>query len=143
MTKRALIFFIDLHMDRNHTPIEEALTFDDVLLVPDYSEVLPADVSLKTRITKDLHINIPVVSAAMDTVTEYRLAIALARAGGIGLVHKNMTISQQAEHVRKVKRSESGMIIDPVVLREDAKIADALHLMNTYKIGGILSLIHI
>ncbi len=124
-------------MDRNHTPIEEALTFDDVLLVPDYSEVLPADVSLKTRITKDLHINIPVVSAAMDTVTEYRLAIALARAGGIGLVHKNMTISQQAEHVRKVKRSESGMIIDPVVLREDAKIADALHLMNTYKIGGI------
>ncbi len=124
-------------MDRNHTPIEEALTFDDVLLVPDYSEVLPADVSLKTRITKDLHINIPVVSAAMDTVTEYRLAIALARAGGIGLVHKNMTISQQAEHVRKVKRSESGMIIDPVVLREDAKIADALQLMNTYKIGGI------
>ena len=124
-------------MDRNHTPLEEALTFDDVLLVPDYSEVLPVDVNLKTKITKDLHINIPVVSAAMDTVTEYRLAIALARAGGIGLVHKNMTIGQQAEHVRKVKRSESGMIIDPVVLKEDAKVADALSLMNTYKIGGI------
>ena len=124
-------------MDRNHTPLEEALTFDDVLLIPDYSEVLPVDVNLKTKITKDLHINIPVVSAAMDTVTEYRLAIALARAGGIGLVHKNMTIGQQAEHVRKVKRSESGMIIDPVVLKEDAKVADALSLMNTYKIGGI------
>ncbi len=124
-------------MERNHTPLDEALTFDDVLLVPDYSEVLPVDVNLKTKITKDLHINIPVVSAAMDTVTEYRLAIALARAGGIGLVHKNMTIAQQAEHVRKVKRSESGMIIDPVVLRENAKVADALKLMNTYKIGGI------
>jgi len=119
------------------TQFREALTFDDVLLVPAYSEVLPNEVSLKTRITKDLSINIPIVSAAMDTVTEYRLAIAMARAGGIGLVHKNMDIDKQAEHVRKVKRSESGMIIDPVTLALDAKVGDALKLMNTYKIGGI------
>ena len=125
-------------MDSNHRPpIREALTFDDVLLVPAYSNVLPNEVDLRTRITKDLYINIPIVSAAMDTVTEYRLAIALARAGGIGLVHKNMTIAQQAEHVRKVKRSESGMIIDPVTLRSDALVSDALELMQSYKIGGI------
>ena len=125
-------------MDSKHRPpFQEALTFDDVLLVPAYSEVLPNEVSLKTRITKDLHINIPIVSAAMDTVTEYKLAIALARAGGIGLIHKNMTIAQQAEHVRKVKRSESGMIIDPVTLAQDANVGDAQKLMNTYKIGGI------
>ncbi len=119
------------------TQFREALTFDDVLLVPAYSDVLPNEVNLQTRITKDLKINIPVVSAAMDTVTEYRLAIAMARAGGIGLVHKNMSIDQQAEHVRKVKRSESGMIIDPVTLSIDAKVSDAQKLMNTYKIGGI------
>ncbi len=117
--------------------ITEALTFDDVLMVPAYSEVLPRDVSVKTKITKGLEINIPIVSAAMDTVTEYRLAIALARSGGIGLIHKNMSIADQAEHVRKVKRSESGMIIDPVTLSENAIVADALKLMNTYKIGGI------
>jgi len=117
--------------------ISEALTFDDVLLVPAFSEVLPKDVSVKTRITKGLEINIPIVSAAMDTVTEYRLAIALARSGGIGLVHKNMSIADQAEHVRKVKRSESGMIIDPVTLEENAIVSDALSLMRTYKIGGI------
>ena len=125
-------------METNFSPIfQEALTFDDVLLVPAYSEVLPNEVNLQTHITKELKINIPIVSAAMDTVTEYRLAIALARAGGIGLVHKNMTIAQQAEHVRKVKRSESGMIIDPVTLDLDAKVSDALQLMNSYKIGGI------
>ncbi len=125
-------------MERNHrSPFQEALTFDDVLLVPAYSEVLPHEVSLTTRITKELTINIPIVSAAMDTVTEYKLAIALARAGGIGLVHKNMSIAQQAEHVRKVKRSESGMIVDPVTLKSDALVNDALSLMNTYKIGGI------
>jgi len=118
-------------------PILEALTFDDVLLVPAYSNVLPRDVSVKTKITKGLSINIPIVSAAMDTVTEYRLAIALARSGGIGLIHKNMSIAAQADQVRKVKRSESGMIIDPVTLSEDAKVSDALALMKSYKIGGI------
>ncbi len=117
--------------------ISEALTFDDVLLVPAYSEVLPKDVSIKTKITRNLSINIPIVSAAMDTVTEYRLAIALARSGGIGLIHKNMTIAEQADQVRKVKRSESGMIIDPVTLPQDAKVKDALQLMRSYKIGGI------
>lgn len=124
-------------MESNLTPFEEALTFDDVLLVPAYSEVLPHEVSLKTRITRDLSINMPIVSAAMDTVTEYKLAIAMARAGGLGMIHKNMTIAEQAEQVRKVKRSESGMIIDPVTLKEDAKVSDALHLMKVHKIGGI------
>lgn len=117
--------------------IKEALTFDDVLLVPAHSEVLPKEVSVKTRVTKNLEINIPIVSAAMDTVTEYRLAIALARAGGIGLIHKNMSIKEQAEQVRKVKRSESGMIIDPVTLKANATVQDALNLMKSYKIGGI------
>ena len=117
--------------------INEAFTFDDVLLVPAHSEVLPKEVSVKTRVTKNLEINIPIVSAAMDTVTEYRLAIALARAGGIGLIHKNMSIKEQAEQVRKVKRSESGMIIDPVTLKANATVQDALNLMKSYKIGGI------
>jgi len=117
--------------------IQEALTFDDVLLVPAYSEVLPKEVNLQANITRNLKINIPMVSAAMDTVTEYRLAIALARSGGIGLVHKNMTIAEQAEQVRKVKRSESGMIIDPVTLTKNHLVSDALALMKNYKIGGI------
>ncbi|NNF21465.1 MAG: IMP dehydrogenase, partial [Saprospiraceae bacterium] len=121
----------------NSNLLQEALTFDDVLMVPAYSEVLPRDVVVKTKVTRDLSINIPIVSAAMDTVTEYRLAIALARSGGIGLIHKNMSIADQAEQVRKVKRSESGMIIDPVTLRSDATVGDALHLMKNYKIGGI------
>lgn len=127
-------------MDLKNTPnkvIREAFTFDDVLLVPSHSKVLPKEVSVKTRITRNLSINIPIVSAAMDTVTEYRLAIALARAGGIGLIHKNMTIADQAEQVRKVKRSESGMIIDPVTLDMNANVGDALQLMKSYKIGGI------
>lgn len=117
--------------------LEEALTFDDVLLVPAYSEILPANVSLKTRLTRELDINVPVVSAAMDTVSEYNLAIALAREGGISIIHKNMSIEDQAEHVRKVKRSESGMIIDPVTLRPEETIGEALEMMHTYKIGGI------
>jgi len=124
-------------MESKHNPFVEALTFDDVLLVPAYSEVLPHEVNLQTRITRDLKINLPIVSAAMDTVTEYRLAIAMARAGGIGMIHKNMSIAAQAEQVRKVKRSESGMIIDPVTLEETAKVSDALSLMKTHKIGGI------
>lgn len=115
----------------------EALTFDDVLVVPAYSEVLPRDVDTSTQLTRNLRINIPIVSAAMDTVTESRLAIALAQEGGIGILHKNMSIERQAAEVRKVKRSESGMILDPITLLEDAVMADALAIMKENKIGGI------
>lgn len=115
----------------------EGLTFDDVLLVPAYSEVLPRDVDIKTRLTKDITLNVPMLSAAMDTVTEASLAIALAREGGIGILHKNMNIEKQADQVRKVKRSESGLIIDPITLAVDATIGDALKLMRENKIGGI------
>ena len=115
----------------------EGLTFDDVLLMPAYSEVLPRDVSIKTQLTKSITLNIPMLSAAMDTVTEASLAIALAREGGLGILHKNMSIEQQASQVRKVKRSESGLILDPVTLLVDAAIGDALRLMKENKIGGI------
>lgn len=115
----------------------EGFTFDDVLLLPAYSEVLPREVSLATKFTRNLTLNAPIVSAAMDTVTEQSLAIAIARQGGIGVIHKNMSIAAQAEQVRSVKRSESGMIIDPVTLKVDAQVGDALRLMNKYKIGGI------
>jgi len=115
----------------------EGLTFDDVLLVPAYSQVLPREVDIRTRITKDIFLNIPMLSSAMDTVTEATLAIALAREGGLGILHKNMSIEKQAEQVRKVKRSESGLIIDPITLHDDATIADALQLMRENKIGGI------
>jgi IMP dehydrogenase len=115
----------------------EGLTYDDVLLVPDYSEVLPREVDIRTKFTRNITINTPIVSAAMDTVTEYELAIAIAREGGIGVIHKNMTIEQQAAQVRRVKRSESGMVLDPVTLQEDALIHDALRLMRDNKIGGI------
>lgn len=115
----------------------EGLTFDDVLLMPAYSEVLPRETDLSTRLTKTLRLNIPMLSAAMDTVTEANLAIALAREGGIGILHKNMSIERQAEQVRKVKRSESGLIIDPITLLADATIGDALKLMKENRIGGI------
>jgi IMP dehydrogenase len=115
----------------------EGLTFDDVLLVPALSEVLPREVETTTQLTKTIDLHIPVISAAMDTVTEWQLAIALAREGGIGILHKNMSIDQQVEQVRKVKRSESGLIIDPVTLHDNATIADALKLMAENKIGGI------
>jgi IMP dehydrogenase len=115
----------------------EGLTFDDVLLMPAYSQVLPRDVDITTRLTKDITINVPMLSAAMDTVTEASLAIALAREGGLGILHKNMSISQQAEQVRRVKRSESGLIIDPVTLLENATLGDAMRLMRENKIGGI------
>ena len=115
----------------------EGLTFDDVLLVPAYSEVLPREVNIVTHLTKNITLNLPLLSAAMDTVTEAPLAIALAREGGIGILHKNMSIDQQAEQVRRVKRSESGLIIDPITLQVDATIADALKLMKDNKIGGI------
>ena len=115
----------------------EGLTYDDVLLVPAYSEILPRDVSLKSRFSRNIELNTPIVSAAMDTVTESALAIAIAQQGGIGVIHKNMTIESQAGEVRKVKRSESGMILDPVILNRDATIGDALMLMAEHKIGGI------
>ena len=115
----------------------EGLTFDDVLLIPAYSEVLPREVNLHTRFSRHIALNIPIVSAAMDTVTEAPMAIALAREGGIGVIHKNMSIAAQAEEVRKVKRSENGMIIDPVTISQDQTVGDALHLMKEYHIGGI------
>ena len=120
----------------NSRPIE-ALTFDDVLLVPAYSEILPRNVDISTKLTSDIKLNVPIVSAAMDTVTEYGLAIAIAREGGIGIIHKNMSIEAQADQVRSVKRSESGMIVDPVTLHSEAPIQDALNLMRSHKIGGI------
>lgn len=115
----------------------EGLTFDDVLLVPAYSEILPREVEIKSRLTKKITLNVPMLSAAMDTVTEASLAIALAREGGIGILHKNMSIEKQADQVRKVKRSESAMIIDPITLTKEATIGDALRLMRDNKIGGI------
>lgn len=113
------------------------LTFDDVLLLPAYSEVLPREVDTTSWFSKNIRINIPIVSAAMDTVTEYKLAIAIAREGGLGIIHKNMSIAEQAEQVRRVKRSESGMIIDPVTLPVTATIGEAQAIMKQYKIGGI------
>ena len=115
----------------------EGLTYDDVLLVPNYSEVLPRDVQLHAPFSRNIQLKTPIVSAAMDTVTESKMAIAMARAGGIGVVHKNMTIAAQANEVRKVKRSESGMIQDPVTLSKDATAGDALAIMREHKIGGI------
>jgi len=115
----------------------EGLTFDDVLVIPAYSEVLPHQVNVSSRFTSAIHINVPMCSAAMDTVTEAELAIAMAQEGGIGVLHKNMTIEAQALMVRKVKRAESGMIIDPVTLNSDAIVADALQMMKEYSIGGI------
>ena len=115
----------------------QGLTFDDVLLMPAYSEVLPSEVNIQAQLTKHIKLHVPVLSAAMDTVTEAQLAIALAREGGIGVLHKNMSIERQAEQVRKVKRSESGMIVDPITLEVTATIGDALNLMRDNKIGGI------
>jgi IMP dehydrogenase len=117
--------------------IGEGLTYDDVLMVPSYSEVLPRNVDVSTQFTKNIRLKVPIVSAAMDTVTESKLAIAIAQDGGIGVLHKNMTIEQQAEKVRIVKRSESGMIQDPVTLPVEAVVSDALNLMAEFKIGGI------
>jgi len=117
--------------------VKEALTFDDVLLVPNYSEVLPSQVDVRTRLTKRITLNIPIMSAAMDTVTESELAIAIAREGGIGIIHKNMTIEEQAEEVDRVKRSESGMIVKPVTVSPEQTIAEAERLMRKYKISGL------
>lgn len=123
--------------DAREQNIREGLTYDDVLLVPSYSEILPKDTDTSSYFTREIKIKIPVVSAAMDTVTEWQLAIAIAQEGGIGVIHKNMSIAEQAEQIRKVKRSESGMILDPVTLNESATVQDALSLMKENKIGGI------
>ncbi len=118
-------------------PIKEGLTFDDVLLLPQKSDVLPAETVLTTNFTKNIKINIPISSAAMDTVTEARMAIAIAQLGGIGVIHKNLSIEEQGEEVDKVKRSESGMIVDPITITPESKIYDALNIMGKYKISGI------
>src|SRR5580692_8913029 len=119
------------------TPIPEALTFDDVLLVPAYSDVVPTQVSTQTQLTRNISLAAPLISAAMDTVTESRMAIAMAQQGGIGIVHRNLTIAQQAGEIDKVKRSESGMIVDPVTIEPDQPIAAALEVMRRYKISGV------
>src|SRR5262249_45498205 len=117
--------------------IAEALTFDDVLLEPARSEVIPAEVDTRTCLTRKIRLNVPVVSAAMDTVTESHLAIALAQQGGIGIIHRNMPVERQAEEVDRVKRSESGMIVDPVTIPPEKPIAEALDLMRHYRISGV------
>jgi len=116
---------------------EEALTFDDVLLIPAYSEVLPRSVDVSTKFSRNISLNMPIISAAMDTVTESAMAIAIAREGGIGVIHKNMSIERQAQEIRKVKRAENGMIIDPITINKDKSVGDALQIMNRYRIGGI------
>lgn len=124
-------------LDFSQKVVGEGLTYDDVLLLPAYSEVLPREVDISTRLTRNIRINVPIVSAAMDTVTESAMAIAIAQNGGIGMLHKNMTIAQQAAEVRKVKRSESGLIVDPITLHQNATIGEALALMVENRIGGI------
>ena len=121
----------------SRSEIREGLTFDDVLLVPAASEVLPSDVDLRTQLTTEIHLNTPLVSAAMDTVTEHETAICMARNGGIGIVHKNLPIADQAAEVDKVKRSESGMIVDPITMRPEQKIREALEVMSRFRISGV------
>src|SRR6266852_8173017 len=116
---------------------QEALTFDDVLLKPGLSEVMPSEADIRTRLTRSVALNIPVISAAMDTVTEAGLAIAMAQAGGIGVIHKNLSIEEQAEQVRRVKKFESGMVVNPVTIHPDATLADAQALMRSHNISGI------
>ena len=118
-------------------PPEEAYSFDDVLLIPNYSDVLPKDVNVSTRLTKNITLNIPIVSAAMDTVTEADTAISIAREGGLGFIHRNLSIESQAIEVDKVKKSESGMIVDPVTIKPDQKVGEVLELMKTYRISGV------
>jgi len=126
----------ELQMSTNKV-ISEGLTYDDVLLVPAYSEVLPNTVSIKSKFSRNIPLNTPIISAAMDTVTEGRMAIAIAREGGIGVIHKNMSIKEQAKQIKKVKRSEAGMILEPVTITADKTVLDANLLMNEHKIGGI------
>src|SRR5205823_1128785 len=134
---------IDIYLPGSETniminfPVPEALTFDDVLLLPARSDVIPATADTRTRLSRNITLNIPLISAAMDTVTESRLAIAMAQQGGLGIIHRNLSIEQQASEVDKVKRSESGMIVDPVTMSPDAKISDALEVMRKFKISGV------
>ena len=123
---------LQLFGEKNHY-----LTFDDVLLKPAYSDILPSDTDLTTKITKNIKLNVPIISAAMDTVTESRLSIAMAEAGGMGCIHKNFSIKEQADEVRKVKKFESGVVIDPVTINPDQTLAEALSLMKQYSISGI------
>ncbi|HNE51485.1 MAG TPA: IMP dehydrogenase, partial [Chitinophagales bacterium] len=125
------------HFSSQHKFAGEGLTFDDVLLLPAYSQVLPRETDIRTQVTRNISINIPILSAAMDTVTEANLAIALAREGGVGVLHKNMPIEAQAAEVRKVKRSESGLITDPITLKPSSKVSEAFALMAENRIGGI------
>jgi IMP dehydrogenase len=120
-----------------HFPVPEALTFDDVLLLPARSDVIPTQTNTQTQLTRNIRLNIPIISAAMDTVTESHMAIAVAQQGGIGIIHRNLTIEQQGNEVDKVKRSESGMIVDPVTMSPDAKVSEALDVMRQYKISGV------
>src|SRR5262244_2147878 len=120
-----------------HFPASQALTFDDVLLLPAHSDVVPAQANTQTQITRNIRLNIPIISAAMDTVTESHMAIALAQQGGMGIIHRNLSIEQQANEVDKVKRSESGMIVDPVTMSPDQKVSEALDMMRKYKISGV------
>ena len=120
-----------------HFPVPEALTFDDVLLLPAKSDVVPALVDTTTRLTRNIELRVPLISAAMDTVTESRMAIAMAQQGGLGIIHRNLSIEQQASEVDKVKRSESGMIVDPITMSPEQKISDALEVMRHYRISGV------
>src|SRR5664280_1767573 len=120
-----------------HFPVPEALTFDDVLLLPAKSDIVPALVETTTRLTRNIELRIPLISAAMDTVTESRMAIAMAQQGGLGIIHRNLSIEQQTSEVDKVKRSESGMIVDPITMSPDEKISDALEVMRRYRISGV------
>ncbi len=124
-------------MGAENQEIKEYLTFDDVLLVPGFSEVLPKDVDISTKWTREIRLNIPLVSAAMDTVTESRTAISMAQEGGIGLIHRNLTIEEQVLEVDKVKKSESGMILNPITMHPDQKIYEALEVMKKYRISGV------
>ena len=117
--------------------VKRALTFEDVLLVPQYSEILPKQVDIRSKFSKNIELNIPIVSAAMDTVTEHRTAIMMARLGGIGVIHKNMDLESQVKEVKKVKKSESGVIMDPISITAEASIKDALELMSDYRISGV------
>ncbi|MBU4131673.1 MAG: IMP dehydrogenase, partial [Proteobacteria bacterium] len=116
---------------------EEGLSFDDVLLVPEYSAILPDEVTTRTRLTRELELNVPIVSAAMDTVTEAHTAISMARSGGLGFIHRNLSIEDQVIEVDRVKKSESGMIVDPVTVRPDASISEVLKIMAKYRISGV------
>src|SRR5260221_5653790 len=134
---RRLSTMVNQSKNMIHFPVPEALTFDDVLLLPARSDVVPALANTQTQLTRNIRLNIPIVSVAMDTVTESQMAIALAQQGGIGIIHRNLTPEQQSNEVDKVKRSESGMIVDPVTMSPDAKGSDALEMMCKYKISRV------